>query len=204
MLRANLSTRPFYNVRAVRVALGLAALVVAAAAVFNAGQFLALRDSEAALSSRATEALGQADRLRAEARAIRAQVDPLELERVTAAARDANGVIEQRAFSWTEFLTHVESALPNDVRVTSVQPSVAGREVQVVMTVETRRSSDLGDFMDALEAENAFRNVLPAKIDEADDGLIDVVIEGIYTPMARTASSWTATGATASGDGDEP
>jgi hypothetical protein len=58
--------------------------------------------------------------------------------------------------------------------------------------------------MDALEGENAFRNILPVRSDEADDGLIDVVIEGIYTPMARTASSWTATGATASGDGDEP
>ena len=51
-----------------------------------------------------------------EAQRIRAQVDPKELETVSAAALEANGVIEQKAFSWEQLLAQLEATLPDDVR----------------------------------------------------------------------------------------
>jgi hypothetical protein len=202
MLRANLSTRPFYNVRAVRAGLGLAALAVVVTTAFNVGRIFSLRASEATLSARATDALAQAERLRTDAALIRAQVDFQELELVAAAAGDANDVIEQRAFSWSRFLALLEAALPGNVRITSVQPSVAGPEVEVVMTVQARRTSDLGAFMDALEGEGAFRDVLPVRSDQGDDGIIDVVIQGVYTDSAVAAAS-APSGRAGAADGEE-
>ena len=37
-------------------------------------------------------------------------------------AREANRLIDQRTFSWTEFFNHIEETLPPDVMLTSVRP----------------------------------------------------------------------------------
>lgn len=182
MIGTNLSTRPFYNVRAVRLALGIAALLVAAITALNIVRVVTLRRSEGALSSRATQALDEANRLRAEALRIRAQVDPSELQAVATAARDANAVIERRAFSWTDFLMQLEATLPAGVRVTSVQPYIEEGDVQVSMVVEARRARDLATFMNALEEQSTFRNVLPAEEQMGDDGILDATIEAVYVP----------------------
>jgi hypothetical protein len=50
MLRTNLSTRPFYNIRAVRLALAAAAAIVTAITIFNVVQSIALSAREGELS----------------------------------------------------------------------------------------------------------------------------------------------------------
>ena len=45
MLRANLSTRPFYNERAVQIILGVVVLVVLAVTAFNVAQLVRLTAS---------------------------------------------------------------------------------------------------------------------------------------------------------------
>ena len=51
MLRANLSTRPFYNERAVHLVLGLAALIVLLLTAFNAIRVISLSRQNTDLSS---------------------------------------------------------------------------------------------------------------------------------------------------------
>jgi Tfp pilus assembly protein PilN len=182
MIRTNLSTRPFYNVTAVRVILGVIALLALAITVFHVIHLLSLRANEAVLSARATEALEEADRLRADAARIRAQVDPRELQQVASAASEANGVIARRAFSWTRFLTQIEATLPADVRVTAIEPRVEDGQVRVAIDVEAQRAADLASFMDALEGESTFRNVVPARSVYAEDGVLEASILGEYVP----------------------
>jgi hypothetical protein len=67
MLRTNLSTRPFYNVRAVRALLGLAALIIAAFTLFNVAQLVRLSATQRTLSADAVRAETEAARLRSEA-----------------------------------------------------------------------------------------------------------------------------------------
>lgn len=180
MIRTNLSTRPFYNVTAVRVVLGVIALLVLALTVLHVVRLLSLRANEQVLSARATEARAEANRLRADAERIRGQVDPRELEQVASAAAEANGVIAQRAFSWSRFLAQIESTLPPDVRVTSIEPRIEEGEVRVTLDVEAQRAVDLATFMDALEGESTFRNVLPTRSLYADDGVLEASVEGDY------------------------
>ncbi len=63
MLRTNLSTRPFYNIRAVQLALGALALLVAVLTVVNLVQLVRLTASERALGARAQQAETEAQRL---------------------------------------------------------------------------------------------------------------------------------------------
>ncbi|OFW47959.1 MAG: hypothetical protein A3G77_07120 [Acidobacteria bacterium RIFCSPLOWO2_12_FULL_68_19] len=187
MLRTNLSTRPFYNLRAVRIVLGAGLLVVAGLTVFNVGQLARLAASQYTLGARAAAAEREADRLRTEAAGIRAQINPQELQVVASAAREANAIIDQRAFSWTDLLAQFEVTLPPDVRVTTIQPRLerAGDFI-VAIGVEARRAEDLDAFIEALETRGGFRNVLSIQEQANTAGLIQAVIEGAYLPPPRT------------------
>ena len=183
MLRTNLSTRPFYNVRAVRALLGLFALVVIAFTLFNVIQTVRLLALQRTLSADAVRAETEAARLRAQAAGFRARIDPRELAGVSADAREANAIIDRRAFSWTTLFSQFEQALPPDVRITAVQPR---REQDgtfaVNIGVEARRVEDVEAFIEALEARTPFRDVLPVEEQTGDSGLIEAIIDGRYMP----------------------
>jgi Tfp pilus assembly protein PilN len=192
MLKTNLSTRPFYNARVVGLALAGTAIVLAALSAFHLVWALSLANRERALSARATDARTQAAQLRSDAERLRKRVDPKELEVVSAAAREANAVIEQRAFSWGQLLTHLEATLPDDVRITAVQPKLVDESIVVAMTVEAQSFEHLSAFMDALERSGAFKNVLPVTRQTGDDDVIDAVIEGRYSPVATAVAATAA------------
>ena len=182
MLTTNLSTRPFYNERAVRLFLSVVLLLVLAVAVFSVLKALALRTQERTLSAQATQALAEADRLRAQTQAMTAQINPKELEAVSAAAAEANIVISQREFSWVRLLEQLETALPDDVRVTALQPQVEKGTTIIRMNVEAMSPEHLAVFMDALEKSGSFQRVLPRSNDRGDDDLINAVLEATYRP----------------------
>jgi hypothetical protein len=193
MLRANLSTRPFYNVRAVRALLGLCALVIAAFTTFNAVELLRLTTTQRNLSADAVAAETEAARLRTDAARLRAQVDPKQLAVVSADAQDANAIIDRRAFSWTRLFSQFEQALPADVRITAVQPRREQNGTFAVnIGVQARRVEDVDAFIEALETQTPFRDVLAAEEQTGDNGLIDAVIDGHYAPDVPATLAGTA------------
>ena len=89
--RINLSTRPFYNERAVHASLALAAALVLAVSAFNLWQVYVLSGRHAELQGR----IAQAETKIARAAGIRPRrsarsINPRELEATVAAAREAN------------------------------------------------------------------------------------------------------------------
>jgi Tfp pilus assembly protein PilN len=186
MLRTNLSTRPFYNIRAVQVSLGALALLVAMLTVLNLVQLVRLTASERALGARAQQAESEAQRFRDEARRIRSQIDAKELSEVAAAAQEANAIIDLRTFSWSDLFVQLESTLPESVRLTSFRPQ-EDREGRLVMNlgVQARRVQDLESFLDALEKTGRFRDVLAAQEQTDQEGLINATVEGVYLIPAQ-------------------
>jgi Tfp pilus assembly protein PilN len=189
-LRTNLATRPFYNVRAVHASIIALAVVVLGLTLFNAVELVRLTASQRTLGARAADAEGEADRLRGEAARIRTQINQKELEVVASAAREANSIIDRRAFSWTELLQQLEATLPDDVRITTVQPRLDRNVFKVGIVAEARQAEDIAAFIEALEKTGAFRNVVPLEQQTDEGGLIQVAIEGEYraqTPRGETS-----------------
>ncbi len=181
MLRTNISTRPFYNDRLVQAAIAGGLALVLAVTAFNAVRYLRLSAAERTLGANAASAEAEAARLRTEAAALVARIDAKELAAVSAEARKANTLIGQRTFSWTSLFAQFESLLPDDVRITSVQPRVEKDGSFVVgLAVKARRVEDLDAFIEALETRGSFRNVLPVEEQTDDEGLLEAVIEGAY------------------------
>jgi Tfp pilus assembly protein PilN len=189
MLRTNLSTRPFYNIRAVHIALGGLALVVAVMTLFNLVQLISLTRSERTLGARADQAEEQAEKLREDARRIRSQIDAKELNQVAAAAQEANAIIDLRTFSWSKLFSEIEATLPENVRLTNFSPEEdrQGRLI-VNLRVQARRVQDLESFIDALEKTGRFHEVLAAEEQTNQEGLINSLVEAVYEPSSEAST----------------
>jgi hypothetical protein len=190
MLRSNLASRPFYNDQAVRVAIGVGVALVAALTLFNMARIVTLNGRNAELVAGAEASEGRANGLRERARKTRETVDSSDAALIQGAAREANLLIERRAFSWTELFNRLEETLPADVRVGAVQPQVdtEGRML-IVATVYSRRVEDLDRFIEQMEATGAFSKMLSRQDDREEDGTLRSVIQGYYHPERAAKSS---------------
>lgn len=180
MLRTNLATRPFYNERAVHVVLATIAALVLAVTALNVVWIVTLSRHNTELSARINAQRAEAERLTSEAARIRRTINKDELALVVNAAQEANALIDQRTFSWTEFFNLIESTLPPDVMLSSVRPSFKDGITRVTMLVLGRRPEDVDEFMEKLEATGSFEEINAASGDWTDAGLKRVVIESVY------------------------
>lgn len=181
MLRANLSTRPFYNERAVHILIGVAGIVVFAVTALNVFRIVTLSRQNTELSGRVNNDRAEAEQLSRMAADIRRRIDKDELQLVVAEATEANTLIDQRTFSWTAFFNRIESTLPPDVMLSSVRPTVKDGVTRVAMVVLGRRAEDVDEFMEKLEATGAFEDVVPSQQDRTEAGLYRVVVDSLYT-----------------------
>ena len=188
MLRTNLSTRPFYNERAVRTGLAALAALAIGLTIFNVYEVLRLQGQSR--DARETIALNEvrSREARDKAQVIRRSIDREKLAVVQAAAAEANALIDRRTFSWTELLNQFQATLPPDVRIAGVIPQSdkEGRRL-VQISVFSKRVEDLEEFMDALEQTGAFSGVL-SRADQPDEaGTLQSQLQAYYAPSTAAA-----------------
>jgi len=211
MLRGNLATRPFYNERLVTLGLVLVAVIAVALSVFNARRLLDLSRQRSALESRIEDDDRQAAAIRREANATSRTVDRKHLEALVAETHEANGLIDQRTFSWTTLFGLIERTLPIDVRLVAVSPKIDKDSTLITMIVVSRRPEALADFVAALEGSagrGTFYDVLKHNDQRNEDGTYDATIQAYYLPPAASpAASGTAapgTGRGSAGSSEPP
>ena len=189
MLRGNLATKPFYNERAVHGWLALAAIVIAAATVFNVTRVLKYSRSDTRLATQAATDEARAGDLRRQAARLRAAVDPKQLEFKAGEARLANELIDRRTFSWTELFNRFETTLPDNVRIVSVRPRVdKDNTILLRIHVIARDVDDVGEFIDGLEAAGGFTQILSRDERTNDKGEFEAEIESAYLPGRHGAA----------------
>ncbi len=194
MLRSNLSTRPFYNERAIRVLVGALAALAIGLTLFNAYEILRLRGQSRDSRETIAQNDAQARDIRDKAAVIRRSIDRAKLDAVQVAAVEANALIDRRTFSWTELLNLFQSTLPPDVRIAGVMPQVDkdGRRL-VQVSVHSRRAEDLAEFIEALEMTGAFSGVL-SRSDQPDESgsTLRSELQAYYTPVTASAPATTS------------
>jgi Tfp pilus assembly protein PilN len=183
VIRANLSTRPFYNERAVQVWLLVLALIVAAATVFNVARVIRYSQTDTELATQASRDEARATDLRAEATRLRASVDPQQIEVASTEARQANALIDRRTFSWTDLFNQFETTFPDNVRVAAVRPTVDEKGGLVLtVNVVARSVDDVDELIRKLEGTGSFSNVLSVQEQFNTDGMLEATLEGNYLP----------------------
>src|SRR3989442_15216961 len=162
MIQTTLSTRPFYNERAVHLALLVVAALVILASVFNATRVIQLSSSDTRQATQASRDEQRAADLLRSAEQLRATVDPRQIELVSVQARRANDLIDRRTFSWTDLFNRFETTLPAEVRITSMRPRIGPKEGTILTIMGVAKGvEDVNEFVQKLDQNGAFANVLP-------------------------------------------
>ena len=189
MIRTNLSTRPFYNERAVRLWLLAVAVAVVAATAFNVSRVIRYSRSDTQLATQASRDEARAADLRRQAAQLRASVDPRQIDFASADARQANDLIDRRTFSWTALFNQFETTLPDEVRITAVKPRI-DRDLGIILQINViaRNVDDVNTFMENLEATGAFKNGRNPEEHFDDQGnLLSVLELGYVPPVTKPA-----------------
>jgi Tfp pilus assembly protein PilN len=187
VIRTNLSTRPFYNERAVHAWLLVAALIAAAFTAFNIERGMRYQRSDTQLVDQASRDEARAADLHRQATKLRATVDPRQVDTASAAARQANDLIDRRTFSWTELLNRFETTLPDEVRITAIRPKIdRERGIVLAINVIARGVEDVNQFMENLEETGAFRNINTSTDRVNEEGQLESQIDAVYTPSNAT------------------
>ena len=183
MIRANLSTRPFYNERAVQIWLLVLALIVAAATVFNVARVIRYSQTDTELATQASRDEARAADLLAEAARLRGSVDLQQIELASTEARQANALIDRRTFSWTDLFNQFETTFPDNVRIAAVRPALdESGGLVLTINVVARSVDDVDELIRNLEGTGSFSNLLSVEERFNADGMLDATLEGHYVP----------------------
>jgi Tfp pilus assembly protein PilN len=181
VIRTNLSTRPFYNERAVYFWLLALSVIVAAATTFNVARIIRYSQSDTELATQASGDEARARELRGEAARLRGSVDLQQMDLASVEAKQANELIDRRTFSWTELFNQLETTLPANVRITAVRPTVAEKVgMLVAMNIVAQSVDDVDELMRNLEGTGSFNNLLSVQESFNDEGLLEATVEGTY------------------------
>jgi Tfp pilus assembly protein PilN len=194
VLRTNLSTRPFYNERVVHALVVVLAAIVVLITAIQAARIIGLSRYKTELTTAIRRDREEADRRTREAGDIRRGMNQQELAAVATAAREANNLIEQRTFSWTQLFNQLEATLPEDVMLTAVRPEFKDGATHVNMEIQGRRTEDIDAFFEKLEATGAFRDVQWSAEAVTEEGLHHMSMTAVYgQPPAAARPAGTAT-----------
>ncbi len=180
MLKINLATRPFYNERVVHVVLvllGTGALVLmglAGRTIFE----LTKVHAEITRVAEASETL--VGTVSQETRILEENVSEEELEALRLSAAEANRLIDQRVFSWTELFNVIERTLPNRVMLTGLRPTGNADRMSLVISVIGERVADIEEFIEQLEASGSVGNVLARQEQRREDGMYSAQLTGEF------------------------
>jgi hypothetical protein len=194
MLKGNLSSRPFYNERLVSMVVLGATLLGIALTIFNATSLYRLSGERSKQEAEEERSLNEAARITQSAQKFEQSLDRSNLLVLADATREANWLIDQRTFSWTEFLDHVEKTLPRDARLVSVAPRVERNVFKIVMLINAKQQGDLETFLDALTATGAFKDILPQDTQRLEDGTLSITLQSTYVADVLPSSKRTAKG----------
>ena len=181
MIRTNLSTRPFYNERAIHAAAAIVAVLVVTVAVWQGVRIVKLSRYKTDLNASIHRHLAETEVRERDAAQIRRGLDQKQLALVSAQAKEATELIEQRTFSWTQLFNLLEATLPDDVMLVSVRPDFKDGITTINLDLQGRSIEDIQAFWDRLEKTGAFHDVQWQAV-SATESSDKMQMHAVYTP----------------------
>lgn len=185
MLGTNLATRPFYNERVVHFVLAAAGAAALALLAWGIVRAVDVAGSHAALTAAAEAAEREAAQLAGRASSVGREIEAGRVESIADAVAEANRLVDQRTFSWTEFFNVIDRTLPAGVMLTAVRPEHGEEGVSVSVGVVGRRIGDIDEFIGLLEGTGVFADVLAREEERLEDGMYRARLDGRYRADGR-------------------
>ena len=189
MLNTNLSTRPFYNERGVHWVIAFTGVLSIAVMTGGIIRLVELSRANTALTIVSEQAERETAEMSTRISVLEQGLSEGEIETLRLAAEEANRLIDQRVFSWTEFFNVIERTIPSDVMLTTVRPDLRGREKRLELGVIGLEIADIDEFIERLEATNVFAGVLARQEELTNDGTYRAHLIGNLVSLHITAET---------------
>ena len=180
MLKLNLATRPFYNERVIDSVLLLLGIVALVLMVAGGRTVFQLSNTYTDVVRMAELSETQVGTVTQEMVALNQSVSEDELEALRLSAAEANRLIDQRVFSWTELFNIIEQTLPNRVMLTGLRPIRNSGSMTLTIGVIGERITDIEQFIEDLEATGSVGNVLASQEQRTEDGMYSAQLIGEF------------------------
>ena len=181
MLDINLATRPFYNERVVHVVLLLLGTGAFLLMALGGQSVYELSTSHAEVIRTAELAEAETGTIAQETLGLQENISDDELEALRLSAAEANRLIDQRVFSWTDLFNVIERTLPNRVMLTGLRPTGTSDNLTLTIGVIGERITDIEQFIDQLEASQSVTNVLARQEQRTEDGMYSAQLIGEFS-----------------------
>ncbi|MFA6958199.1 MAG: hypothetical protein WC538_20215 [Thermoanaerobaculia bacterium] len=182
-IHLNLASKPYRDFRVFYAALGGAALVALVLMSYNiatAWHYLVdTKEARTEIAALETETAHE----RETAESMEARIAAIDTVALDEKARFINSQIRERVFSWSSLMQRLETLLPGDVRLTTLNPTVEeDGTVQLSLSCVSRKSDGLVTLLDRLYADPAFKNAFPSSDNAQPDGTHRIEISTMYLP----------------------
>lgn len=182
----NLATRPFRNVRLPALLLGSGWLVLLVGCVFHALAIKALLPSETnALHNEVARLEQRRDKLEQRAQSFQRDVPPAALKEWVF----VKGLVDRRAFSWTQLLQDLEQALPDGARIDSLSHDQKDDQLTLVLEARFKGSDEGLELVRRLEARPEFAQVYPVGTGRSQEGEAQLRCRMLYLPQPLDLAS---------------
>jgi Tfp pilus assembly protein PilN len=158
-VRLNLATSPLLSNRRFTLGAGVIGGVAFLALLFLAQHTYSTWKSDKVAHAQQTALENQIAALRVERANLAAFFQDSETVKRRQRAAYLNSLIEQRAFPWIKIFMDLERILPEGARVVSIEPKLAGDNVQLKVLVGATSDESKLKFLKALESSAEFSHI---------------------------------------------
>jgi type IV pilus assembly protein PilN len=188
-LHLNLASKPYRDERPFYAAVVLLVLALGFLLINNVQTavqyFSATRNTRTEIAD-LQKAIAAEEKKSADAQA---QIKKLDLRALNSRVSYVNAEIAERAFSWSALLDQLERVLPNNVKITTLTPTIGkDGETHLLMACVAKDGSGLIRFLNNLLANGHFARPFPQTEAKMQDGSYQFSIAVDYLPAQQTAA----------------
>jgi len=167
----NFAKRPFRNDRPIVATVGIAALLGLLLLALNVRDYYAFRKASAGSVAEIAKLNAEADRAEERAARERSGLANVRLKDLQIESLRLNTLLKERDFSWSLLLTRLEHAIPDEVYVTRLGPTVLPTgDANLTIDFVGRGPDSIVKTLAALAKDPYFREPVPASESDPEKG----------------------------------
>jgi len=167
----NFAKRPFRNDRPIIATVGIAALLGLLLLALNVRDYYAFKKSTAGSVAEIARLNAEADQAEERAARERSGLANVRLKDLQIESLRLNTLLEERDFSWSLLLTRLEHAIPDEVYVTRLGPTVLPNgDANLTIDFVGRGPESIVKTLRALAKDPWFREPIPASETDPEKG----------------------------------